>query len=92
MVLNVEEWKVSDCAGVHVSDVNRGNGSSVTDYSSSVRGRREARGCGPFITGPVFSSASVSLSRVIKVHVSFSLLLNCIQSPQNHRGSGAVTA
>jgi len=45
MGLNVEEWKVSgsECAGVHVSEVNRGNGGSVTDYSSSVKGRREAR-------------------------------------------------
>lgn len=45
MGLNTKEWKVSgsECAGVHVSEVNRGSGGSVTDYSSSVKGRREAR-------------------------------------------------
>lgn len=45
MGLNKEECKVSstECAGVHVSEVNRGNGGFVTDYSSSVKGRREAR-------------------------------------------------
>ncbi len=43
--MNAEEWKVSggEYAGVHVSEVNRGDGGSVTDYSSSVKGRREAR-------------------------------------------------
>lgn len=82
MGLNTEEWKVSgsECAGVHVSEVNRGNGGSVTDYSSSVKGKKGGKACSPFITSPVFSSASVSLSHVIKVHVSSSLLLNCIQS------------
>lgn len=45
MGINAEEWKVSgsECAGVHVSEVNRGNGGSVTDYRSSVKGRRDAR-------------------------------------------------
>lgn len=45
MGLNAEKWKVSgsECAGVHVSEVNRGNGGSVTDYSSTVKGRQEAR-------------------------------------------------
>lgn len=43
--LNVEEWRVSgnQHAGVHVSWVNGGNGGSVTDYSSPVKGRGEAR-------------------------------------------------
>ena len=96
MGLKAEEWKVSgsECAGVHVSEVNRGNGGSVTDYSSSVKGRREGRARSPFITRAVFSSASVSLSHVMKVHVSSSLLLNGIQAPAQsiHRGSGAFTA
>lgn len=45
MGLKAGEWKVSgsECAGVHVSEVNRGDGGSVTDYSSTVRGRREAK-------------------------------------------------
>lgn len=45
MGFNAEEWKVSgsEFAGVCVSEVNRGNSGSVTDYSSSVKGRREAR-------------------------------------------------
>lgn len=90
MGFNAGERKVggSERAGVHVSQLNRGNGGSVTDYSSSVRGRREVRPAAHSSPALSCPQPQDSLSHVMKVHVSSSLLLNCIQclhNPNTHR-------
>lgn len=82
----MEKRKVSggERAGVHVSGGNRGDGGSVTDYSSSVKGRQKAELAAHSSGALSSSSVSVSLSHVMKVHVSSPLLLNCFKPDRIH--------
>lgn len=67
----------------YMQGVNRScAGSALTDYSSSVSRGKERQGPPAIHHRPCLYPAVVRLSRVIKVHVSSSLLLNCIQRLQ----------
>lgn len=94
------------CAGVHVSEVNRGSGGGgcgcggggggcVTDYSGSVGEETERRG-----PAAHSSRSAVSASALLKpcdegTCQLLSSLLNCIRSPPNpkyNRNRAAFTA